>query len=96
MKHAALYVSIAVSAGLLLGPAFAGSLNPADDPAPIGLTASLDAVPTLTPVALPSPYKMEWQQRLEAFEVNFVANIPARATSPGVDPIETGSINAAR
>jgi len=95
MKHAAI-VCCAVLVGLLATPAFAGSLVPADDAAPVGLTASLEGVPTLKAVAPPTPYTLEWQQRLAAFQVAFEAQLPAGAVNSNLDPIETGSISAAR
>ena len=61
---------------------------------PIGLTASLDGVPDLAPVTLATPYKLEWQQRLLAFQRSFEAKL--KGELPEIDPIETGSINGAR
>jgi hypothetical protein len=95
MRHAAI-ACCAVLVGLLATPAFAGSLVLADDAAPIGLTASLEGVPTLKAVAPPTPYTLEWQQRLAALQLAIGAQLPASADSSNLDPIETGSISAAR
>ncbi|MDR3474113.1 MAG: hypothetical protein P4M09_20855 [Devosia sp.] len=58
---------------------------------PIGLTASLGGVPDLAPVMLAAPYKLEWQQRVLAFQRSFEARLEGQL--PEIDPIETGSIN---
>lgn len=62
---------------------------------PIGLTAELDHVPTLAPLALATPYQLDWQKRVLSFQNAFESKLPG-GTALQVDPIETGSINAAR
>jgi len=84
-----------------MGLALLGASSPAigdppmshEDFAPIGLTASLDNVPTLVPVSVPEPYRLEWQSRLQDFEASFEAR-QAGQNRLDVDPIETGSISA--
>jgi len=67
-----------------------------NSPAPVGLTAELDGVPTLAPISLPVPYQLEWQRRLLAFQQAFEARLSSRGLVPVIDPIETGAISGAR
>ena len=66
------------------------------DFAPVGLTSSVEKVPTLNPISLSAPYRLAWEKRLQAFETTFEAKLAAQGTTIDIDPIETGSISAAR
>lgn len=87
---------------LLLGVVFAAAPAFADPPpahgdaAPLGLTASLEGVPTFDPVSVQAPYALDWERRLQAFQLTFERKLVARAAAADIDPIETGSISAAR